>query len=508
MNIQHFIKTKSIWIICLLSFLSALAYNEINLKHLPKEKIREGQTVITNDDYSYLKPAQNYLKTGEWKSDVLGNQAYFVRPPGYGVFYLSLIKITNSSSALLLLKLIQYLLFSLSVYWLYHIIKSLTESNTISLITSAYYGLTPFAVGFLSYTLTEGITPALVLLFIYLLFKANNCLTPKQKNVLYFFAAICFSYLLIARPQLGFIGILLPIFLIKDYYSSNKKRLIIYLVFFGSISFSLMTAWQVRNYNLTNKFNGLHSIYSSDNNSIYRPTFKEYWNFVGCWAQKGNVAHSYMVPLWQEGLKGDTSEIYIKNALITFPNRVIKFYGKQRLTEAFRKYQKSILNQKEYYDLKMAMPLTLPEIEFEVINEFKQLTSEYKKEFWFNYHIISPLKVFKVMTFHSNLSLHIFQNTYRGNWIIEAIRILCFGIHLAAFLILIISLLLFKQFDWKQNSISITLFVYIFFLCYYQRGIEERYTLPILPILMIGIASFIKHFYALGKSKLNTLKAN
>jgi hypothetical protein len=59
MNIQHFIKTKSIWIICLLSFLSALAYNEINLKHFPKAKVREGQTVITNDDYSYLKPAQN-----------------------------------------------------------------------------------------------------------------------------------------------------------------------------------------------------------------------------------------------------------------------------------------------------------------------------------------------------------------------------------------------------------------------------------------------------------------
>jgi hypothetical protein len=495
MNSLNFIKSKSIWIICLLSFFTAFTYNEINLNKLPKEKIREYQTVITNDDNSYLSPAQNYLQLGEWKSDAIGKQAYFVRPPGYGIFYLSLLKLTNSTNTLLLLKLIQYLLFSFSIYWFYYIIRSLIKSEYISLIISGVYGLTPFAIGFLSYTLTEGITPALTLLFIYILFKANESFT--QKKILYTLSALCLSYILIVRPQIGFIGILLPIFLVKEYYSKNKLQLTLSLILFGIISFSSMAAWQVRNHNITDNYTGLHSIYYPDNNSIYRPTLKEYWNFVGCWAQEGHIAHSYIVPMWSAATKGDTSELYIKNAIQTFPTRIINFYGKRRLTRVFRNYQKATLNQKKYLDNETAMPLIIPSIELEVIKDFKQLTTEYKKEFWLDYHIISPLRVFKTIAFHSNLSLHIFQHTLRGNWPMEAIRILFFGIHSLSFLGVFISLILWKYLDWKQTSIAFTLFIYILFLCYFQRGIEERYTLPTLPLLMISVVVTLNYIYNL-----------
>ena len=87
----------------------------------------------------------------------------------------------------------------------------------------------------------------------------------------------------------------------------------------------------------------------------------------------------------------------------------------------------------------------------------------------------------------------------------EIVRFLFFEIHLSAFLALMLSILLFKRFDWMQNSISITLFAYIFFLCYFQRGLEERYTLP---ILMIGLASFLKHFHTLARGKLKDSNAN
>ena len=69
MNILGFIKSKSIWIICLLSFLAAFTYNEINLKNLPKERIRDNQTVVTNDDYSYLYPPQHYIEHRVWTED-------------------------------------------------------------------------------------------------------------------------------------------------------------------------------------------------------------------------------------------------------------------------------------------------------------------------------------------------------------------------------------------------------------------------------------------------------
>ena len=105
------------------------------------------------------------------------------------------------------------------------------------------------------------------------------------------------------------------------------------------------------------------------------------------------------------------------------------------------------------------------------------------------------------MALHSNLSLYIFQHTYRGNWMMELLRSVFFGIHSICFLGLIISLLFWKKLDWKQNAISATVLIYIFFLCYFQRGIEERYTLPILPLLMIGLTAFLKYFYDATISK-------
>ena len=148
------------------------------------------------------------------------------------------------------------------------------------------------------------------------------------------------------------------------------------------------------------------------------------------------------------------------------------------------------------------MPINLSPIEIESINEFKELSAEYKKAFWLDYHVISPLKVFKTMAFHSNLSLYIFQQTYRGTWWMETMRYLFFTLHSLCFLVMIINLFNFKKEQLLFYGINITAFIYVFYLCYFQRGIEERYTLPILPLLLIGSVLFSKNSYLKIKEKL------
>ena len=126
-------KIKPIWLISILAFILALVLNNANLKSLPQENIRHGQTVITNDDVSYLNPPFNYLKTGEWKDNILGNQAYFNRPPGYGIIYLAALSVTSSQSeALMALKIIQLLLFALSLIWLFAITLSLFKEKKVA----------------------------------------------------------------------------------------------------------------------------------------------------------------------------------------------------------------------------------------------------------------------------------------------------------------------------------------------------------------------------------------
>lgn len=484
---MRWFKFKAIWFVCLLAFASALTINQLNLNQLSNEDKRQGKTIITNDDPSYLRPAENYIKTGEWKDNSLGTQSYFTRPPGYGILYFTCLKIAGKDGALSLLKTIQLILFSLSVYWLFYISQQLFKSKKVPYYIAIIYGIIPLASNFIFYTLSEAISPALLLYYVYLLFKADFTNVLKTKRVYFLIAALVFAFLIIVRPQVGLFGLLLPVFLLKNYLKYGVKKLLLKLVFFCLIAFSFTLVWQIRNYNLTGKYVGLHAIYHEDGNSMFRPTLEAYWNFVGGWAQEGQTAYSYMVPMWQGAIKGDVSETYIETAINTFPKKVVNYFGKDRLTEVFKKYQESILFQKQYYDQNLAMPNDIPNIELEVIKEFDQLTSEFKSKFWMDYYFVSPAKVFKTIAFHSNLSLHIFQNTYRGNIFVESLRYFCFAIHSLCFIMLIISLFIIKQTDWRLGFINLICFSYVFYLCFFQRGIEERYTLPLLSLLIISL---------------------
>jgi hypothetical protein len=68
----------------------------------------------------------------------------------------------------------------------------------------------------------------------------------------------------------------------------------------------------------------------------------------------------------------------------------------------------------------------------------------------------------------------------------ETLRLLCFGIHSLAFLLLPLALFALK--DARIRLLVLGILSYCFYLIYFQRGIEERYTLPMLPfVLMIGV---------------------
>lgn len=474
---------KPIWIVVILSLFTSTFFNQLNLKKLPNEGLRENETVRTNDDLSYLRPAIHFYQTGIWKDEIKGDLSYFLRPPGYGaIYYIALV--INPNRPLLVLKIIQVLLFSISVYCLFFIAFSFLQFKKLALIVSIIYGLTPLASNFLFYTLTEGVTPALFIFYLFFLLKAKNQSQPKNRFLYLALSASIFASLFIIRPVLGiFIGLIpLTVFLSYDVI----KHKIFYSIIFTALGYSFMGFWQYRNYKLTNQYIGLHPIYYADNNSIYRPTLQEFWNFTLGWAEDGSTVHTYMLPFWENTIKGDTSKVYINNIVEHFPIYVQKYFGKERLTDVLTNYQKSILYQKQFYDRDETMPLTKIDIETTTVIQLKQLVAEFKKEFWFTYYISSPIKVYIKMGFHSNLSLYIFQKTYRGNFFMESLRWFSFLIHAASFISIFFVLFWNKKINLLNYFIYFFSFIYLFYLCFFQRGIEERYTLPILSILLIA----------------------
>lgn len=486
-------KALPVLLLGILAFLSALLYNELNLSHLRKNNfsLREGATVITSDDLSYLNPALNYYNGLEWKENWVGKGSYFLRPPGYGLLIYVCLLLGGITKYLLVLKFMQLFLFSVSVACLYKICLWLSESNKLAIFTAATYGLTPFASGFLYYTLTEGITPALIIFFFYFLCKAyyNSILKQKIKN--YVFTGLIFSGLFLTRPVLGFFGLLVLILFFRNFYGLFKNiKLTVYLVLLSIIMLAPGAIWAIRNYKLSGEWTGLHPIYFSENNSIYRESYRSLWKYVSGWEADPQYFHQLVLPVWQVAILGDTSTAMVQNALDKIPDRIKLISGADQLYRGLKLYQEAVVYQSEFHKKNLPMPVRITPAEQKVMDHFENLRNDFIKNNFWEYYFVTPFKVLKKMIFHSNLSLYIFQVEWRGRVLTELLRIVFTLLHIGLFLTVFISVII-PNISLLIRITSLICISYIFYLVWIQRGLEERYTLPILPLLLIIVNEVI-----------------
>ena len=490
--------------------LSAWSINEINLSTLKKDvstnstsiELRQNETVITADDASYIAPAQNFLKSGELKNNLNDKSAYFLRPPGYS-FWLILHGGAETAFQLKVLKFSQLLLFSLSVYCLFFIAFTFLNSKRLAILTTSIYGISTIASGFLYYTLTEAITPALMIFFVYVLMKAKSQKDIKKKRLFYFLSSLLFAFIFITRPVLGVFALGLFTFLLVDFWS-NKKQLIINVSICFLIAFAPMSFWQVRNTQIAGQYVGLHPVYFNEHSaSVFRPTHKALWELNKGWGETGANFHGYFGEFWNAGITGDTSLAQRQKMLTHFPDHVVTLLGKKPIDEMLKSYQASILHQKKYVDSKTPMPLEIPEVERQTIAKIGALVSKYRGNAWFEYYVASPLKVFKTLAFHSNLSLYVYQKTFRGNLIMEVFRVFAFALHSIVFALLILSLFSKKTIDYR-SLFSFTLLIYVGYLIFIQRGIEERYTLPVFALVLISSTQIVQQLFQKLKKALNS----
>lgn len=489
--------------LAVISFFIAFAINELNLYHLKLDgiQLREGQTVVTNDDIGYLKPFKTYYAHGSLYLSDIQKYSSVVRSPGYGIIYYVSLRISGSENALGIQKLIQLILFSISVYCLFFISLYITNNKWPAIIVSILYGIIPIGMGFLYYTLTEAISPAFVIIYVFFLFKAYYHKRRKYKVFYYFIASVLLSYLILIRPFAGIFGIALPFFILKDHsLNANMFKSILHLLFFGMVSLSMIFIWQLRSYHLLGHRISLHPIYQNELPGVFRKNHLAIWNFYKGWESNGAHFHQTILPFWNASINGDTSHLITNKIVDKLPCHVKNFFGDKRLIEGFTSYQKSIYAQKEYYDKQLLMPSELLPEEKQTIEIFKQFENEYKKDFFLNYHFVTPINVLKNMIFHSNLSMYIFQKTFRNQWWMESLRYMAFFIHIFAFLSILV------QVFWERNFLQkmifgIIPFLYVCYLAYFQRGIEERYTLPLLPIILSGLVLSLNKFIIFLKAK-------
>ncbi|MDP4683665.1 MAG: hypothetical protein NWS40_03140 [Crocinitomicaceae bacterium] len=438
---------KKLIVIAFVGTILAIFWQELNTYYLQNTDSNRFGMIQTADEASYLVPPINYLSEGIWADNSDGITRFYQRPPGYGSIYM-ICTLILGKYALLGIKTIQILGYFFSILLIGKISILLLPKQKTALTAALITALLPMYSGFMYYTLTEGITPVLTLWTIYSYLNFN----PSKKP---FAVIIATSLLILVRPQM----ILLP-FLFIAYHLLKREKKLALVISIGFIPFAL---WQLRTFSISNEIPGLHSIYSSKNNTLFRPTHEAMTNLFRIWESDGEQFHAAIAAIKNNRLD---------EALLEVP---IEFHAEVK--PILVEYER-VLNSKN--DFKSRKYLAA---EKKLIRHTNAVINSLKKENKFLTHIKTPLESARYLLSKSQMNLYIFQDPLRGNPFIELLRILSVLLINLGFLA---AFMLFFRFKLDVLTVlSAFMCITFFYLIYVQRLNEERYLTPFLPLLLI-----------------------
>lgn len=452
--------------IAFLGVLLAIIIQEYNIRTYHFQFPYNNGLISSGDEASYLRPPQNLLELGEWKDNSNSITAYFQRPPGYGLLFL-VYKLILPSNPWILMKIVQISGYFCSILLFFKLLDLFEIKKRLKLIATYTFILLPCFSGFIYFTITEGISPFLMLLSVYTWVKAYQ--EPTTRNKLFFVLASAFF--LLVRPQLLIFSLLFHLaFLFRKEYKSFTFLTLMYIP---------LIIWNIRSTVINGSFPCLHPIYSYTNNGLYRPSHEKMTELYRIWEYRSDIFHTSIGTLCQ-----DTTTVSLNQALSYVPPKFHK-----EVIPIFKEFQQLKFYQAKHIKANQKLNKAFKgELSFE--HAINLLTKKLKRKYWIDYHFKIPVLSFKELIHASHLNLKIFQDDLRGNILIEILRYICLLVVVSAVCISFTSLFLFHHKSYFY--ISFSLLIYVFYLMYVQRLNEERYLTPVLPIGFLLCVFFLQ----------------
>lgn len=453
---------NKLFLIAFFGTILAVFWQELNLFFLHGNFPYSHGLITCADEVSYLKPARNFFETGIWSTKSKGIIGYFMRPPGFGLYYLTLLSVFGKN-VWFAMKIAQVLFSFFSVILFYKSLKLLKVNNKAIYILSIVFAFLPCYSGFMYFTITESISPFFMLLTTYFWIKSYQ----KKDQSLYGFI-LSGSFLILIRPQLIVFIILFSIFLLLKL--KWKNGLLLPLVF---LPFLL---WNIRTFTIAKKWMAIHPIYHETNNSLYRPNHEKMTNLFRIWDYRGDVFHTTMA-----NLSADTNEVNLKKALNNVP---LKYQSKVK--GIFKEYQQLEFYRQSQFKDKAIKTYFKGEIAFG--KRLDETVKRLKKENKLDFYLKTPFQSLKKLIVSSQMNLKIFQEDFRGYFWCEILRWICLLVLISSYFF---SFIYFLKFKWNAfTMLSIGISASFFYLAYVQRMNEERYLTPILPLALLMVGAY------------------
>lgn len=463
--------------IALLALASAQGWNRWNIAAIErspsaKEGVIEGRVLASVDAPSYLQAVDRLLgDRPDLEGGPMSNRVD-LRTPGYRIWYLLPRLFLQPLPALTALVWLQCLLYAFATALLWETMNRRGVARQISLPLIVALATMPIFQGFLFHTLTEGVTPALSLIVLCCALMGQDAAHRRWQVM----GLLTWSLLLFTRPALAWVGLaLLPLLLHRGIW---KGTLLVFLAALPTIG------WWVLNSMKAGNPSGLHPVYRVDEPGINRPVHGAFWELAKSWGVRGDAFHAIMEPAYQAAIACDTSRAFADNFARLAPDGKLGPDQHEAIVSAFREWQR--FNCVELGPALLSAEGTLRTStarESRIVSRLEGLTSDWREEHWFFHHVVAPVRVLQTLVVHSNLNLFLFQHALRGVWWAEILRWFSAFLHVALFACVLLAIR--PGLPSSIRLIAAGALLYLFYLAYFQRGVEERYTLP---VLFIGVA--------------------
>lgn len=424
----------------------------------------------TADDASYLRPVENFIQTGIWKDNTVGASSYVQRPPLMGLLH-GISFFLFHKSAFIADLLFFFLLHGLALYRLPGILRRLMSEKAAHKWT-LLYAFMPCFWGFLSYHITEAIASSLVILLLSATFRKS----PYQ------FISILFltTCIVLLRPVLlALFPVLIPELYRQFrhvYQLRNPLVLSVLIVCMTSVGY-----WEYRKHHYMGSWLDIHPIYHESNQTLYRPSYATVSEMFRIWEYKPENFHFFTGSCWNGDSAVMTPEAvapYVHHHQMPFtPTEFSDFLNAYRLslTDLRQRMQHGPVVRETALEKKFRIKAT------RTIERLKHGHPNY-------YHFRSPLHSVADLFTKSQLNLELFQTHLRGNFLIEILR---YGCVLLINLLFVATIGAFFVRHQSLRLLAVGALFYCFCIFYLQRMNEDRYLVPLLPVIFVAGSSVL-----------------
>jgi hypothetical protein len=483
-----------------------MVINELNLYCVKQanpanETVSEKSTMygytIYNVDHEWYLPQVHHLVNGEgFTLDPLNPEMRVRRTPVYPLFYGIHYLLFGEEKSFLVIRYTQLLLMALGGILLGLVVLNYTGNARWARTSTILYSFSPFIFVFAYHTITEGLTPLLVILPVYFASRFHR----EKKNRLLVYCGLCLALTLLNRPLTG---ILLPALLLswlpqRPLLVSRVKSYFVQCTLVALAMVAGLLPWVVRNYFATGGELVVLEKYYYDDPMDFGAGHYYFREWISCWANPATVsAEQFSTQLRRNIAMGNIhNDSTIDAFLDAVPPYGYAGTSKEEVRSALLQLNACFA---EKYALKKERAsitrkeLSLLPCEQQSRAAFYGIVQHFKKADPVRYYLITPLRMFREGIFQSNSlffgSLNPVGRAFSTAQVI--IKGCMFLLNVTLFLSALLVLLLKcdRGLKWLQVSIPVLLLLampYAFF-----RYMDARYLLPVYPFLYISLAGLV-----------------